>query len=207
MRARDKAQIRTKSLEWCAVSVRNPSLAMICALVLSACATPQQQLVTASTVTIVDDKFEPHRHYRTGEIKTASIETSGYETYEKKLMADVDRKTGGIGAGLQYTITYTGIQRKYHEARNVRAEQLSVRSVLHHASGCNKYAGCLHTEAVLIDLPVSELRNAGNQGYPIKLFPKIGKGIEIEIPKTLIVSLLAALDAGEQRTAAAQQKP
>ena len=179
------------------------------ALMLPGCATPEQKLAAASNVSTVDDQFNPHRQYRTGAIKSSFNESVAVGNYETQLMAEVDRKTGASGAGLQFTIRYTAnLQRKYQEARNANAENLAVHSVVHHASDCSKKLGsCTYLEAVIIDLPVAGLRSAGNQGYPIKLFPKIGQGIELAIPKSLITSLFDGVDAGEKHVAAAQQMP
>ena len=80
--------------------------------------------------------------------------------------------------------------------------------IYHRKYDCTKSTGiCIFNEAMLIDLRENELRAAGNDGYALKLFPVIGQGIPLTIPKSLIASLYSAVDAGEKQVASAQHKP
>lgn len=178
-------------------------------MAVTACASPAQQITTASQIKTDDDQFKPFRQYKTGAIRNQPFDRPGDANHEMELAAQIQRTGGARAIGLQVRITYSGdFVRTYQEARNAKADLLHIQKVVHQSSGCSKqYSGCSRIEFVVVDIPEAELRNAGNEGYPIKLFPKVGAGLQLTIPKSLIASLFTAVDAGEKQIAATQQKP
>jgi hypothetical protein len=46
-----------------------------------------------------------------------------------------------------------------------------------------------------VDIPEAELRQAGPEGYQLKLFARNGPGAVLGIPKAQIAALLARIDA------------
>lgn len=176
-------------------------------LALTACASTEQQIAAAAKIETTDDQFQPYRQYKSGAVAHTLIDVGTYRRTKMELIAQVDRASGGRSIGLQVEIDYLGnVHRKYLEARTSSAVLLHVSGVLHRAQGCSRKAGsCEHKEVVTIDIPEKDLRQTGNEGYRLKLFPKIGEGVELNVPKSLIVALFAAVDAGEQSVALAQK--
>jgi hypothetical protein len=187
--------------------LRSVVIALFASLALAACASKEQQIATASQISATDDQFKPYRQYKTGTIRNAPFDGSN-GNYEMELLSQVERATGVRGVGLQFTIKYIGsIKREYKEARTPKAELLPVRGIVHKKYDCTKSTGsCIFMESLVVDLREPELRMAGNDGYVLKLFPKFGEGIVLTIPKSLIASLYATVDAGEKQVASVPQK-
>ena len=91
---------------------------------------------------------------------------------------------------------------KYDEARTDKAEPLPIRDVIREQTTCSKGNGCWHRDVLVIDVPEARLRGSGASGFPIKLFSTLGPPIKIDIPKSLIVALFAAVDSGEKNQVA-----
>jgi hypothetical protein len=178
-------------------------------LALTACASKEQQIAAAAKIQTEDDQFKPYRQYSTGRVKDILIDVGSYRQIETELLANVQRTTGARAFGLQVEIKYTGpVPRKYTEARNVKAEQLQVDRIFQRSHDCSrKLDSCDHKEIVLIQIKEAALRAVGNEGYRLKLYPKIGQGVELNIPKSLTVALFATVDAGEKQVAVVQPKP
>jgi hypothetical protein len=191
------------------VGLRKAATALLATLALTACASTEQQIAAAAKIETTDDQFQPFRQYKSGAVAHTLVDVGTYRRVKMEMIAQVDRASGGRGIGLQVEIDYlASIQRKYLEARTSSAVLLHVSGVLHRSQGCSKKVGrCDHTEIVTIDIPEKELRQTGSDGYRLKLFPKIGQGVELNVPKSLIVALFTAVDAGEQKVAMAQKKP
>lgn len=189
--------------------LRQVALAFFASLALTACASQEQQIAAASQISKTDDQFQPFRRYTTGIIRNPPLDAASNGNYEMELISQVDRASGAHGVALQFTIHYfASLKRNYNEARNAKAELLPVRGVYHKKYDCTKSTGiCIFQEAMLIELHENELRAAGNGGYALKMFPVIGQGIPLTIPKSLIASLYSAVDAGEKQVASVQQKP
>jgi hypothetical protein len=169
------------------------------AIVMAACASPQAQIETASAIKSLDDPFRPYREYSIGKIQGGSLLGPGIGAgiNEKQLAARVDRKTGAVVTFLEFEIAYTGaIRRSYERATNVRAETLPITVLAHHTSDCNRQTGtCSHFELLHITIPEGDLRGAGADGYPLKLFARTGPDVEVAVSKELITALLAKVDA------------
>ena len=189
--------------------MRSVAVAFFASLTLTACASQEQQIAAAGQINKTDDQFQPFRQYTTGIIRNPPLDATSNGNYEMELISQVDRASGAHGVGLQFTIHYfASLKRNYNEARNGKAELLHVHGIYHRKYDCTKSTGiCIFNEAMLIDLRENELRAAGNDGYALKLFPVIGQGIPLTIPKSLIASLYSAVDAGEKQVASAQHKP
>ena len=177
------------------------------AFVMTACASPQAQIETASAIKSLDDPFRPYREYSTGNIQGGSPlgPGIGIGINEKQLAARVDRKTGTVATFLEFEVAYTGaLRRSYERATNVQAEMLPVTALAHHTSDCNRQTGtCSHFELLHIAIPESGLRTAGAEGFPIKIFARAGPDIEVAVSKELIVALLAKVDADRMALSAA----
>jgi hypothetical protein len=188
--------------------LRWAALVLLSGFTLTACASKEQQLAAAAKIETHDDQFKPYRQYKTGTINSAPFDSAVSGRYEMELISQVDRATGARGVGLQFTVHYFGsLKREYREARTPKAQPLQVRGVLHKKYDCTKSTGqCIFVEEVMVDLHEADLRAAGNDGYVLKLFPKFGEGIVLTIPKSLVASLYAAVDAGEKQVAAVAQK-
>jgi len=159
--------------------------------VLQACASPEQQFAQASAIKANDDQFRPFREYTTGEIRTGNAIGLG----SKQLVGRVDRQTGALTTLLQFQIAYTGDHRRsYENARNDRAEPLALNPVQRH-SKCHPRNGCVYSEVFLVVIPEAELRQAPAAGYQVKAFARNGPDVLVTIPKELIASLFAKIDA------------
>lgn len=160
---------------------------------LQGCMTPEQQIERASQIRTADDQFKPYREFISGEMRAANAAGLG----NKALIARVDRKTGAVTTLLEFHIVYSDTHRRLYEtARNNRAELLQLSSV--QRQGQCKYASgneCPYSELFTVFLPDAQLRTAGPEGYPIKIFARNGPDLLIAIPKPLITSLLAKVDA------------
>jgi hypothetical protein len=183
-------------------------IAFLAGLALTACASKEQQIAAAAKIQTNDDQFKPYRQYTTGQVKEILIDVGSYRQIQTELVANVQRTTGARVFGLQVEINYTGpVPRKYVEARNVKAEQLRVDQVFHRSHDCSrKLDSCNHKEIIMIQISEPELRAVGNEGYRLKLYPKVGQGVELNIPKSLTVALFATVDAGEKQVAVAPRQ-
>lgn len=170
----------------------------IISVLAASCASDQQKIEAASSVSVADDQFRPYREYSTGFIQSSN--TTGLDS--KRLVARVDRTTGAVTTALEFIVTYKGqLKYTYDTARNSKAEPLKVGVIAHKASNCKRSEStCIYLEVVGVTIPEAELRNAPADGYPVKLFAHLGPDALIPIPKQLIVSLLAKVDAGRSQT-------
>ena len=178
---------------------------LVSVVALSGCASQEQKLAAASQIKLTDDQFLPYRRYTTGSISSPPIAVGTAGLSDKELIAQVDRKTGAVNVGLQFQIQYTSVLRRtYETARNTRAQTLPLKAVTRHSSDCSRKSGtCSFFEVLIVELPEAELRACGPAGYPVKVFAHVGRDVEIDIPKSLIVALFTEIDAGEKRVAAA----
>ncbi len=189
------------------VVVRRCLMAFIGSVVLSACVSPQQQLATASAIKATDDQFMPFRQYESGTIREMPGGIPGLST-EKQLLAQVNRTTGGTAVALHIKITYiTSSHHTYNDARAANAQPLPMRKISSKRSDCSKaWGNCLYRQEHVVDLPAEALRHAGAEGFPVKLFSPTGPAILVEIPKSLISAVFAAMENGEKTIASAKPK-
>jgi hypothetical protein len=159
--------------------------------ILAAGCVLQASLVQAGQIKINDDRFRPFREYTTGEIRAGNGNGLG----SQQLVGRVDRKTGALTTLLQVQIAYLGNhKRSYENARNARAEPLRLNSIQRHAK-CRPKNGCVYSEIFLVIIPEAELRQSARAGYQVKAFARNGPDILVTIPKELITSLFAKIDA------------
>jgi hypothetical protein len=138
-----------------------------------------------------DDRFRPFREYTTDEIRTGNA----LGRASKQLVGRVDRQTGALTTLLQFEIAYLGNRkRSYENARNNRAQPLRLNSVQRNAK-CHPRNGCVYSEIFLIIIPEAELRQAPAMGYQVKVIARNGPDVLVTIPKQLITSLFAKIDA------------
>jgi hypothetical protein len=160
-------------------------------LAVAGCASMDQKVAQASQVQAADDPFKPHREYATGEVASGNSLGLG----AKKLIAQVDKKSGAATFLLRFQIVYTsGHPRHYDSARNNRAEQLALRTIQRQGQ-CRIGNDCPYGDLFEVVLPEAHLRSAGPGGYPIKVFARNGPEIVIDIPQQMISALLARVDA------------
>lgn len=158
---------------------------------LAGCATPEQQIETASKIKTTDDDFRPFKEFVSGEIRSSNQLGLG----AKQLVARIDRKSGALTTLLQFEIAYTSSHRRtYEQARNNRAETLPFHSIQRH-SRCTPGKDCIYDELFIITLPEADLRRAATSGYRLKVFARNGPEILIDVPKELIVNLFAKVDS------------
>jgi hypothetical protein len=158
---------------------------------IAACCLLQASLVQAGQIKVNDDRFRPFREYTTGEIRTGNASALA----RNQLIGRIDRKSGALTTLLQVEIAYLGThKRAYENARNSRAEPLRLNSVQRHAK-CHPRNGCVYSEVFLVIIPEIELRQAARAGYQVKAFARNGPDVLITIPKELIASLFAKIDA------------
>ncbi len=183
-------------------------IALSAGLAVAACASKEQQIAAAAKIQTDDDQFKPYRYYSTGPVNETLIDVGSYRRVETELVANVQRVSGARSFGLKVEINYSGaVPRRYAEARNAKAEQLPVNHVFLRTYDCDrKLDSCNHKEIVLIEIPEPELRAVGNEGYRLKLFAKIGNGVELNVAKKLTDALFATVDTGEKQIAAVQPK-
>ena len=183
---------------WAGCSVLLPGLLM-------GCGVSEQQIAQASTIRVNDDQFLPYREYTTGGVMGGNPLGFGAGIAQKNLAARVDRKTGYTMVLLQFALAYSNpVKRGYESASNAQAQPLKVVTVTSRKHNCSrKEDTCSIYEVFQIELPQAELRQTGADGYPIKLFARAGEDIEIAIPKVLITSLFAKVDADKSSGAPA----
>jgi hypothetical protein len=158
-------------------------------------------LAHAGDIKVNDDRFRPFREYTTGEIRTSTAVGLG----SKQLVGRSDRQTGALTTLLQFQIAYlSNHKRSYETARNDRAQPLPLKSVQRNAK-CHPRNGCVYSEIFLILIPEADLRQAPVGGYHVKAFARNGPDVLVTIPKEVIVSLFARIDA--DRPPAARAKP
>lgn len=163
-----------------------------CLVALAGCTTPEQQTAAAVNGRILDDKFRPYKEFQTGDISTATSVGKG----TKRLIARLDRKTGGTAYILVFRVTYGGSHRRtYATARNERAESLKVTTIARNSAGCHSTLGCTFEELLEIEIPEADLRSAPASGYQLKLIPVLGPDALIVVAKPVIASLLAQVEA------------
>lgn len=160
-------------------------------MALSGCATSEQQIAKAAEIKATDDSFRPFKEYSTGPIKSGNSLGVG----AKQLIGRVDRKTGRLTMVLQFQIIYIAAnKRRYEQARNARAEPLAFHAVPQR-SECPRNKDCTYDELFLVTVPEAELRATAADGYQVKAFAKNGPDVLVSIPKPLITSLFARIDA------------
>ncbi len=167
-------------------------LALLLPFCVAGCAGQQQQIEAASAIKLTDDGFRPFREYSTGPITSGNAVGIG----RKQLVGRVDRKTGAATFALQFEIAYNASnKRRYDSARNARAEPLPFHAVPRKAE-CDRRSGtCTYDELFVVTIPEADLRAAPAEGYQVKAFAKAGPDALISVPKPLIASLLARIDA------------
>jgi outer membrane murein-binding lipoprotein Lpp len=160
---------------------------------LHGCMSPEQQLERATQIRTANDQFKPYREYMSGEMVSSNAVATG----NKALVARVDRKTGAVTTLLEFHVVYNDTHRRLYEtARNSRAELLQLTTVQRQGQ-CRYGTGnvCPYSDLFTVFLPEQQLRAAGPEGYPIKIFARNGPDLLIAIPKPLITSLFAKVDA------------
>ena len=157
---------------------------------LSACAVNPPP----SQVQVRDDQFAPYREMATGAVESGS----GLSVESFQLFARIDRTTGALSTFVKVMHIYKAVMRvSFESARNIRAEPLKL-TALGKTSKCKPGAGCTYFEVYTIDIPETELRQAGPTGYPFKIFARVAGERLLTIPKPLIDELLKKIDADRQ---------
>jgi hypothetical protein len=114
--------------------------------------------------------------------------------------AQIDRVSGNVKIIARTRIAYVdGRHRHYDVARNNKAQQL----VLTHVSAkgqCKLGNTCPQEEIVAVELPEADLRGSAANGYPFKLFAKIGPEVLVVAPKDLVANLLTQINADRKQT-------
>ena len=185
--------------------VRGLVLAISLVLALGGCVSQQQQIEAASQIRVTDDQFQPFKEYSTG--KLWSFDTKFFS--EVTLGARLDRKTGALSTILEFLVSYnTDARYNYKVARNNKAELLKLSALQRRSHNCiRKEDTCDHKEILQVEIPESDLRQAPSEGYAVKLFPAVGPAQLVTVPKQLIVSLLAKVDADRGGPAAQAPAP
>jgi hypothetical protein len=138
-----------------------------------------------------DDSFRPYRELESGVLRI--IVNPGHVLI--RLIAQIDRKTGASITIAKVQHSYLGQHRSnYDTARNAKAEPLKF-SVVARYGNCHVRKDCPLDELYIVEIPEAELRAAGAQGYPFKVFPRVGHDVLITVPQVMVKSLLTLLDA------------
>lgn len=172
-------------------------------MLLCACASQEQKIASASEIKSSDDQFLPYREYTSGLMKeTALLSPDG--TRANILIGRVDKNSGNKRFAVQVLIHYSeDRRRRYESARSSRAEPLQLVRIDQARKNCVKRLDrCTFSEIVDVVIPEAGLRGAGSEGYPVKLYARSGATSLIDIPKPVIASLLAKIDADPAITAA-----
>lgn len=171
--------------------------AIAAAAMLCACASQEQKIAAASEIKSSDDQFLPYREYKSGLMKETGGLFSQDGTRANVLIGRVDKTTGVKKFAVQVLLHYSeDRRRKFESARSSRAEPLQLVKVEQARKNCVKRLdSCAFSEIVDVAIPEAGLRGAGVEGYPIKLFARSGDTAIIDIPRPVITSLLAMIDA------------
>jgi hypothetical protein len=162
---------------------------LFCAFVAIALPGCQINPPPSKEITLLDDAFRPYREYATPTIRVSDHPNRFFF----KLIARVDRTTGETSTLVSLVIAYEGSRmRKYKGARNDRAEPLRFYKPNRHRS-CQK-GWCSFDETLLIELPETDLREASESGYRLKVFARDGSGVFIAIPGGVIQRLFAKIE-------------
>jgi hypothetical protein len=162
-----------------------------CSALLQACAVNPPP----SHVQVRDDNFAPYREMATGSVESGN----GLSLESLQLFARIDRTTGALSTFVKVTHVYKAALKVFFEsARNTRAEPLKL-TPLGRTSKCNPKTGCIYTEVYQIDIPETELRQAGPAGYPFKVFARVAGERTLTIPKALVDSLLHKIEIDRQQ--------
>lgn len=173
-------------------------LALLAAGIVAGCASQKQNVETGSQIGVRDDQFLPYREYISGIMReNAPLFSGGTNRDDEMLIGHVEKKNGAKSFGVQVVLNYDeDIRRQFQSARNNKAEDLKFIPIERIRSACSHRTGsCLFKEIVKVLIPEQDLRAAGPEGYPIKLFARSGDTTVINIPKPVIVSLLQKVDA------------
>lgn len=164
---------------------------LVWVLALAGCVSAAQSIPEPGQIKVTDDPYRPYREYTTGEIKSANAVGVG----AKQLVGRIDRTTGALTTVLQFEIAYQAYARRHYEtARNAKAEVLAFNQVQKTAR-CRPGADCVYGEQFIVTLPEAHLRAAGPEGYSVKVFARSGPDVLVALPKEMIDSLLARIDA------------
>lgn len=171
--------------------MRGLLFAVLTGFIAGGCAS--QQIEAASQIRVNDDQFLPFKEYSTGTLW--NFDSKAFT--QVSLGARLDRKSGILQTLLEFTVAYnTDARYNYKDARNNKAEQLTLTALRRRSHNCiRKEDTCDHREILQVTLPEADLRQAPAEGYQVKLFAAVGPPQLITIPKQLIVSLLAKVDA------------
>ena len=153
---------------------------LVLLLTVSACA----QSVAIAPAETRDDPFLPYTETSAGQSR--AVIPNGLAQIE--LLKRKDRKTGVANTLLHVATVYHGSHReKYESARNAKAEPLKFQPYNYEKS-CEK-RDCQHTEVFFVEIPEQELKQAGPDGYALKIFARGGTNLTITIPPGLIARL------------------
>lgn len=153
-----------------------------------------------------NDAFLPYREMAT--VGFRARPPDGGEIHGH-LGARRDKQSGKLTTHAILGVVYAQkLSRRYETARNARAETLPFRHLVHDGAGCRKQAGCAHIEMFQVDIPEADLRraHAAGEGYPIKMFGRIGHTTLFPIPKELVAALIKEIDASASAPAAIASK-
>jgi hypothetical protein len=176
--------------------------AVCCALEATAAAAQEAGTVTLGQIQLRDDKFSPFREYTTGQVATRS----GQNVLGVEFLGRIDRQSGLVPILLKVEFGYlSSRKRSYEVARNSRAEPLPFTKVASNRRCEFGATDCVHSEAFTVEIPQAELRQAGPEGYQLKVFARSGPGVTVGLPKATIVAMLAKIDA--DRSAKAKPGP
>ena len=162
-------------------------------LVVSACASPG----VPTTISQLDDPFRSYRQYSATTTTTAAPFSADRTSVAAQLLVRVDKKSAATDASLDLAMVYTSDTRRvYKTATNIRAEPLNVSVLQRQSTPCSRQTGiCVRSERLAISLPEADLRNAGAEGYSLKVFSVAGGDLTVTIPKPTIVAILAKVDS------------
>jgi len=181
-------------------------IALLVAGLVAACVSQKQNVETGSQIGVRDDQFLPYREYISGIMReNAPLFSGGTNRDDEMLIGHVEKKDGAKSFGVQVVLNYDeDIRRQFQSARNNKAQELKFIPIQRIRSACSHRTGsCLFKEIVKVLIPEQDLRTAGPEGYPIKLFARSGDTAVVNIPKPVIVSLLQKVDADPAALAAA----
>jgi hypothetical protein len=111
------------------------------------------------------------------------------------LRSFMDRQSGEILHQLYVSDSYSGVQRRWHAARDGAGHSLRFVEISRHEIAC--IGGCSYAEEFAADIPESELR-ANPGGLTVIFSAEAGAEKQLQISGAQIASQLAAVDKSRQ---------
>lgn len=145
--------------------------------------------LNAGQIEYIDDPFKPFEIFSAPSIGIRHAKHQIRAT----LVARRYRAHGNITATLEIEIAYLARQRRnYHKARNANAEALKLFKVASRGRSKNGKVAAL-SELINVVIPPIDLRRAGDGGYRLKVFGKLGDEALITIPSPMIKALFGRI--------------